>query len=156
LQKEAAVVAKVTENKGYVPPPPAAGPKIPAPAGMPKAKEFPISTGAAPPASMSFPNIQSAAPVAAQQDAGAPAGGIPSGEPANVEVNDGFTPEERRKNQLQEDPDFKKYLMMKRMKIPLANIRAKIRDTEGGKYTKADIDLFADNIEIAEANHMMI
>lgn len=57
--KEAAVIkkgAEVAENKGYVPPPPAAGPKLPVPAGMPKVKEFPISTGA-PPAIMSFPNI---------------------------------------------------------------------------------------------------
>lgn len=46
--------------------------------------------------------------------------------------------------------------MMKRMKIPLANIRAKIRDTEGGIYTKADIDLFATATEIEEANFMMI
>jgi hypothetical protein len=46
--------------------------------------------------------------------------------------------------------------MMKRMKIPLANIRAKIRDTEGGKYTKADIDLFADAQEITEANYSMV
>ena len=74
LLKESAVVKNaVAENKGYVPPPPAAGPKLPAPAGMPKAKEFPISVGAAPPASMSFPNIQSAAPTApAQSAAGAP------------------------------------------------------------------------------------
>lgn len=140
--KESAVV-KVAENKGYVPPPPSAGPKLPAPAGMPKVKEFPISSGAAPPASMSFPNIQSAAPVAQTEAAGASGNDV-----AIVEANDGFTPEERRKNQLEEDPDFKKYLMMKRMKIPLANIRAKIRDTEGGRYTKDDIDLFADPQEI--------
>ena len=46
--------------------------------------------------------------------------------------------------------------MMKRMKIPLANIRAKIRDTEGGRYTKEDIDLFADEMEIKEANFSMV
>ena len=46
--------------------------------------------------------------------------------------------------------------MMKRMKSPLANIRAKIRDTEGGIYTKTDIDLFANPTEIEEANFMMI
>jgi hypothetical protein len=63
--KEAAVTkGKASEDKGYVPPPPAAGPKLPMPAGMPKVKEFPISAGAAPPASMSFPNIKSAAPSA--------------------------------------------------------------------------------------------
>ena len=105
---------------------------------------------------MSFPNIQSAAPATPV----APTGGAPvtgTTAPAEaVEVNDGFTPEERRKNQLEEDPNFKKYLMMKRMKIPLANIRAKIRDTEGGVYTKSDIDLFASAQEIEEANFMMI
>jgi hypothetical protein len=46
--------------------------------------------------------------------------------------------------------------MMKRMKIPLANIRAKIRDTEGGRYKKEDIDLFAEAEEIKEANFSMI
>ena len=53
--KESAVKA----DQGYVPPPPSNGPKIPAPAGMPKVKEFPISSSA-PPATMSFPNIKSA------------------------------------------------------------------------------------------------
>lgn len=57
---------------------------------------------------------------------------------------------------MEEDPNFKKYLMMKRMKIPLANIRAKIRDTEGGVYKKEDIDLFATEEEIKDANFMMI
>lgn len=45
---------------------------------------------------------------------------------------------------------------MKRMKIPLANIRAKIRDTEAGVYKKEDIDLFATDEEIKDANFMMI
>jgi len=45
---------------------------------------------------------------------------------------------------------------MKRMKIPLANIRAKIRDTENGVYKKEDIDLFATEEEIKDANFMMI
>jgi len=95
--KESAVISKAApEEKGYVPPPPAAGPKLPAPAGMPKVKEFPISTGA-PPATMSFPNIQSAAPVvAAPTSTGS--GDNPSGETPAAEANDGFTPEERRKN----------------------------------------------------------
>jgi len=106
---------------------------------MPPAKMFPISTGA-PPASMAFPNIQSAAPVAPTPVAGGDAATPVAGAP--VEADDGFTPEERRKNQLEEDPNFKRYLMMKRMKIPLANIRAKIRDTEKD-YKPADIDLFA-------------
>ena len=55
------------EKKGYVPPTPAASPKIPPPAGMPKVKEFPVSTGAAPPASMTFPGVKSAAPAAANE-----------------------------------------------------------------------------------------
>lgn len=45
--------------------------------------------------------------------------------------------------------------MMKRMKIPLANIRAKIRDTEKD-YKPADIDLFATQQEKEEANFMLI
>jgi len=45
--------------------------------------------------------------------------------------------------------------MMKRMKIPLCNIRKKIRD-DGVKYTPADIDLFATTEEIEEANWMLI
>lgn len=125
--KEKAVVTNAAQapTHGFVPPPPAAGPKIPAPAGMPQAKLFPIST-TPPPATMSFPGLQSA-----PKEAPTPAGGAPG---ASAEANapvedagDGFTPEERRKNQLEEDPAFKKYLMMKRMKIPLAGIRAKIR-----------------------------
>ena len=59
--KESAVISKANagsapKEEGYVPPPPAAGPKLPAPAGMPKAKEFPLSKGP-PPSTMSFPNI---------------------------------------------------------------------------------------------------
>lgn len=70
------------------------------------------------------------------------------------DAGDGFTPEERRRNQLEEDPTFKKYLMMKRMKIPLAGIRAKIRGE--GLYKKEDIDLFATKEEIEEANHSLL
>ncbi len=64
---------------------------------MPKVKEFPISVGQAPPSTMSFPNIQSAAPAppGAPADNGASAA---SADPGAVEANDGFTPEERRKN----------------------------------------------------------
>ena len=40
--------------------------------------------------------------------------------------------------------------MMKRMKIPLAGIRAKIRGE--GNYQPKDIDLFATREEIEEAN----
>ena len=53
--------------------------------------------------------------------------------------------------QLEEDPNFKTYLMMKKMKIPLVNIRNKI-ETEGKGYTTADIDLFADAEELEMAN----
>lgn len=72
-----------------------------------------------------------------------------------MEIDDGFTPEQRRKNELEVDPGFKKYLMMKRMKMGLAIIRKKIRD-DGGSYTPKDIDLFADAGEIAEADYMLI
>ena len=139
-------------TQGYVPPPPAAGPKITVPAGMPPVKTFPISSGA-PPSTMSFPNIQSAPPSAPTPlAAGAPTDAVAI--EAAQEVNDGFTPQERRKNQLEEDPAFKKYLMMKRMKIPLAGIRAKIRG-DGG-YDPKDIDLFATTEEITEANHSLL
>jgi len=42
---------------------------------------------------------------------------------------------------LENDAGFKTFLMMKRMKIPLINIRNKIGATGGGKYTKSDIDV---------------
>jgi hypothetical protein len=69
-------------------------------------------------------------------------------------VDDGFTPEQRRKNELEVDPVFKKYLMMRRMKMAHAIIRKKIRDDALG-YTPKDIDLFADAGEIAEADTML-
>jgi hypothetical protein len=125
--KEKAVVINAAQapTHGYVPPPPAAGPKITAPAGMPPAKLFPIST-TAPPATMSFPGLQSAPSAAPVPASSAPGATVVTAAPVE-DAGDGFTPEERRKNQLEEDPAFKKYLMMKRMKIPLAGIRAKIR-----------------------------
>lgn len=64
---------------------------------MPKVKTFPISTGA-PPANMSFPNIKSAEPASAAPPGDAPAGGATPADAPAAEVNDGFTPEERRKN----------------------------------------------------------
>ena len=136
-----------------MPPPPKDSEKLPAPAGMPKVKEYPVSAGA-PPASMDFPGIVSAAATAPAAGDGDGNAETPAGEA--TPADDGFTPEERRKNELQEDPGFKKYLMMRRMKIPHYNIRAKIRDTEQGKYTIADIDLFADKAEIEEANYMKV
>ena len=101
---------KVEEKKSYVPPPPANGNKLPAPAGMPKVKEFPISKEA-PPAIMSFPNLKSAEPEAKGGDNSE----NPEGAANAEEANDGFTPEERKKNELENNPAFKGYLMMKRM-----------------------------------------
>ena len=53
--------------------------------------------------------------------------------------------------QLEEDPGFKKYKMMKKMGVLLVNIRAKIK-MEGLGYTSKDIDLFADTLEIESAD----
>jgi hypothetical protein len=41
------------------------------------------------------------------------------------------------------------------MKIPLWNIRKKIRETDPA-YSKEDIDLFATQQEIEEANYMLV
>jgi len=138
-----------------VPPPPDNGPKIIAPIGMPAVKTYPISNGP-PPAGMSFPKLGSggaAAPTgsAPNQDADAPQAASATAQPV---IDDGFTPEQRRKNELEVDPGFKKYLMMRRMKMAHAIIRKKIRD-DGGGYTPKDIDLFADPGEIAEADTML-
>ena len=57
--------------------------------------------------------------------------------------------------QLEDDPAFKTYKMMLRMKMGLHNIRAKIRAT-GGPFTESDIDLFASELEKKEADQMMI
>lgn len=144
------------EKKAYVPPPPPDGAKIPPPAGMPAAKTFPISTGPAP-AGMSFPGVADAAPAAAKTEGGAEGGadGQDGAAPAEEEIDDGFTPEQRRKNELETDAGFKKYLMMYRMKIPLVNIRNKIAGDDSG-YTKTDIDLFATADEIEQANFSLI
>ena len=57
-------------------------------------------------------------------------------------MDDGFTPEQRRKNTLETDGVFKKYLMMYRMKIPLINIRNKIiNENPDGTYKPVDIDV---------------
>lgn len=45
--------------------------------------------------------------------------------------------------------------MMYRMKIPLINIRNKIEADQSG-FTKADIDLFAIQAEIEEANLSLV
>lgn len=137
------------EKKAYVPPPPKDGAKIPVPAGVPKVKTFPISSGPQP-SMMSITGIdvaqKEAAPEGAEgQDAA----------PEAVAVDDGFSPEEKRKMKLEEDPGFKSYLMMKRMKIPLINIRMKIKDENKG-YTIEDINLFADKEEIESADFMLM
>ena len=55
----------------------------------------------------------------------------------------------KTKGQLEKDPEFKKYLMMKKMGRPLAGIRQKIIDD--GIYAQGDIDLFATSEELKEA-----
>ena len=45
--------------------------------------------------------------------------------------------------------------MMYRMKIPLVNIRNKISADPGCGFTKEDIELFASEKEIEEANHSL-
>ena len=96
---------------------------------------------------MSIPNVESAEPAAAEE--GKEAGGDGGGD-----GDDGFTPEERRKNVLEEDQDFIKYVKMYRMKIPLHNIRGKVRDDP--KYEQSDIDLFASEEERKDADYMLI
>ena len=88
---------------------------------------------------MTFPGIESAPKEEAKGAGGDPQDGQDGAAPAEEEVDDGFTPEQRRKNALETDGEFKKYLMMYRMKIPLVNIRNKIE--ADGVYTKADIDV---------------
>lgn len=68
---------------------------------------------------------------------------------AGEEANDGLTPEMRRKFALEDDPDFKKYIIMNRNKIPLFRIHDKIK--MDGKYECKDIDLFATEEQIKEA-----
>ena len=107
-----------------MPPPPSEGPKIAPPAGMPPVKVYPISVGVPQPSCMSIPGLETAA--AADPQEGGGGGG------AAEEQDDGFTPEERRKMQLEQDPGFKKFSMMLRMKVPLFQIRQQIR--AGGVY----------------------
>lgn len=66
-----------------------------------------------------------------------------------------MSPEEKRKMELEEDPGFKKYRMMKKMGVLLINIRRKIIQEDLG-YTPQDIDLFADKQEIEIADQCMI
>ena len=140
--KGGAATTAAEAPKTYVPPPPPDGAKIPPPAGVPAVKTFPISSGP-PPKGMSFPGVAEAAPKA---DGGgdAPAADEEGQDAApgeeEEEIDDGFTPEQRRKNQLETDPNFKKYLMMYRMKIGVANIRNKIEGDKLG-FNRNDIDV---------------
>ena len=101
---------------------------------------------------MKFPNIESAAPAPPPSGGGDGDGGG-EGQDAAAPADDGFTPEERRKNELEEDPGFKTYKIMKRNRIPLIRIIDKIQ--MDGKYTIEDIKLFATPLEIAEAEEML-
>ena len=97
---------------------------------------------------MTIPNVAAAPP---QEGAGAGnEGGAAEAEAAGEEeANDGLTPEMRRKFALEDDPDFKKYIIMNRNKIPLFRIHDKIK--MDGKYECKDIDLFATEEQIKEA-----
>ena len=90
---EAAKKGGAEKKNSYVPPPPKDAAKIPVPAGVPKVKTFPISNGPQP-NMMSIPGVETAAKEEAPTDGG-PGGqdAAPGGEP----VDDGFTPEQRRK-----------------------------------------------------------
>lgn len=103
---------------------------------------------------MTFPGIEAAPPEEAKGTDGEGQDGQDDAAPAEEEVDDGFTPEQRRKNALEIDGEFKKYLMMYRMKIPLVNIRNKI--AADGVYTKEDIDLFATDEEKSDADFSLV
>ena len=64
-------------------------------------------------------------------------------------TSSGNVKSKKSKGQLEKDPGFKKYLMMKKMGRPLAGIRQKIIDD--GIYAQGDIDLFATSEELKEA-----
>ena len=88
--KEGKGKAAQKENAGYVPPPPPNGVKINAPAGMPPVKVYPATPGPQP-AMMTIPNIGAAAKEEPQDVEGGGSGAV------EEEANDGFTPEQRRK-----------------------------------------------------------
>jgi hypothetical protein len=56
-------------------------------------------------------------------------------------------PKEKRKRELEEDEDFKKYIKFLKIKIPLVNIKRKMKE-EG--LDPDDIDLFADSAALAK------
>ena len=96
---------------------------------------------------MDIPGVQASTEHEAKEEANSGAGAAQS----NTNSNDGFTPEERRKNELEDDANFKKYLSMLKMKIPLIHIRTKIAADALG-YTSKDIDIFAAKEDIAIAD----
>ena len=137
----------LTKKDNYVPPPPSGVPKIVKPSNT-KVKTYAVSSGKCP-FGMAFPGIQTSDKVV-EEDSGSTTGGTSSTK--SKPIDDGFTPEERRKNELEDDPNFKKYITMQKMKIPLINIRNKIIAENAG-YTTKDIDLFAgkEDIQIADS-----
>jgi len=55
-----------------------------------------------------------------------------------------LTEEEKRKQELEADPDFMKFVRLyKVIKVPLANIKQKMKAE--GKYKPIDMDLFVDS-----------
>ena len=81
--------------------------------------------------------------------------GVEDGGVGGEPVEDGLTPEQRRKKELEEDPGFKTYLRMKRMGIPVINVRRKMV-AEGKGYTIQDLDMFCDKEEIEKANECIL
>ena len=141
--------AFVFKPSGYVPPAPKGGKTIPKPTNTcGDSKTFTTSDGKAP-WMMNLPGIESEEKPEIPE--GVEADGSGGGEP----VEDGLTPEQRRRRELEEDPGFKTYLRMVRMRIPLINIRRKLNN-EGMKYTFADLDMFSDKEEIDKANSCIL
>jgi len=119
----------------YVPPAPKSTPSIPAP---PKGgvKTFAIKTGECP-WMMDLPGIKAGVqPVMTEEE-----------KVAEAAVDDGLTPEEKKKEKLSGDPGFKKYITMKKMGVLLINIRRKIKQ-DGMGYDWKDMNCFANYLEI--------
>jgi len=127
----------------YVPPPPKGTSSIPAP---PKSsvKTFNISSGECP-WMMELPGIKTGVKPE-----------LPEGEEeTGSNVDDGLTPEEKKKQMLENDPGFSKYIKMKKMGVLLINIRRKIKQ-EGLGYDYKDMNLFSNNIEIEQADACIV
>lgn len=115
---------------GYVPPPPKGGVQIPAPTES-NVKTFAVSTGDSPwmmtiPGVQAGPKVEEKVVVVYVTCPNCACKFQPEGAAPEEPVDDGMTPQERRKNELEEDPGFKKYRMMKKMGVLLVNIRKKI------------------------------